>query len=188
MRIIAGRHRGRRLKAPPGRDVRPTSDRTRESLFNLLLHGQGLDLEGATVIDAFAGSGALGLEALSRGAAFAVFLDNDPQALRCVRENADSLGERARALVLRVDATRMPPPPASLPAPARLVFLDPPYGTGFASLALEGLAARGWLAAEALVAVEVGAREPFQPSLPFRRLDERTYGAARVILAGFESS
>lgn len=176
MRIVGGRHRGRRLTAPPGRLVRPTSDRTREALFNILAHR--LDLEGADVLDAFAGSGAVGLEALSRGAARAFLLERHPAALDVIRRNIAELGEGGHAVVLRADATR--PPPAR--AACRFVFLDPPYDQGLAAPALAALAARGWLAPEALAVVEVRAREAFEPPDGFVIEDERVYGEARLVL------
>lgn len=183
MRIVGGRHRGRRLVAPAGSDTRPTTDRTRESLFNILAHARwaadpDADLiEGAVVVDAFCGTGALGLEALSRGAARCRFLDLGRPALDAVRANVAALGEGERASVLRADATR-PPAPAE---PCTLAFLDPPYGKGLAPRALEGLAKAGWLAPGAIVIVEVGGDDPLPPPPGFAALDERRYGDTRVV-------
>lgn len=182
MRIVGGRHRGRPLKAPGGRDLRPTSDRAREAVFNILGHGAaGIDLDGASVLDAFAGTGALGLEALSRGAGHATFIDSDAQALGVVRKNVAALGEWRKATLLKVDATRVPPPPLAAQAPCALVFLDPPYGSGAAAPALAALAARGWVGDGAVCVAEVAAKEPLDPPPGFAVLDERIYGAARVV-------
>lgn len=177
MRIVAGRHKGRPLAAPPGRDTRPTADRARESLFNMLAHGHGIDLAEANVLDVFAGSGALGLEALSRGARHAWFLERHGAAADVIRANLAALGETARGSVLRADATR--PPPAR--AACALVLLDPPYGSGLAGPALAALAAAGWLAEDALCVAEVAAREPFQPPPGFVTEQERASGAARFV-------
>ena len=182
MRIVGGKHRGRRLAAPGGRNVRPTADRVREAVFNLLAHGvQAVDLSDAAVVDVFAGSGALGLEALSRGAARAAFIDSDSQAIDAVRRNAATLGEEGNVTLLCLDASRLPPPPRVAGAPARLALLDPPYGSGLAAPALAGLAAKGWITEGSVAVVEVGAREPLEAPPAFQVLDERTYGAARVV-------
>jgi 16S rRNA (guanine966-N2)-methyltransferase len=181
MRIVGGSHRGRRLSAPPGQTVRPTSDRAREAVFNILSHGafaaEGLPFADMAVLDAFAGTGALGLEALSRGAAEAVFIENDRAALAALRANIMALGETARTQIIAGDATR---PPRGILACA-VAFLDPPYRSGLASPALSALAAAGWLASEALAVVEIGAREPFSPPPAFVQIDERVYGAARLV-------
>jgi 16S rRNA (guanine966-N2)-methyltransferase len=182
MRIVGGRHRGRRLAAPGGRGIRPTADRVREAVFNLLAHGvQAVDLTDAAVVDVFAGSGALGLEALSRGAARAAFIDSDSRAIACIRRNAAALGEGRNVALLRLDAGRLPPPPLTAGAPARLALLDPPYESGLAAPALAGLAGRGWIAEGSVAVVELGARERFEAPPAFTVLDERTYGAARVV-------
>ena len=183
MRIVAGRHRGRRIESPPGLAVRPTSDRARGALFDILAHGRftadgASPLPGARVLDAFAGTGALGLEALSRGAAHATFLEAAPAAIRSIRTNLERCGEAERAAVLRADATD--PPPAA--APCALAFLDPPYGQGLAAPALAALSARGWLAEAAVCAVEIGARETFEAPPGFSLLDDRRYGAVRILL------
>ncbi len=181
MRIVAGKHRGRRLDAPGGRDVRPTSDRTRQSLFNILSHGDwtgdGRDvLDGADVLDAFCGTGALALEALSRGAARAAFLDKSRASLDLARRNADALGETANCRFVLGDAARPPAPPFA----ATLAFLDPPYAQDLAPPALSGLAGAGWLAPGALVCVEVGAGDVFIAPPRFEVLDERDYSQARI--------
>jgi 16S rRNA (guanine966-N2)-methyltransferase len=178
MRIVGGRHRGRALVAPPGRDIRPTSDRAREALFNILSHGEHAGvLPDAVVLDAFAGTGAFGLEALSRGAEEAYFLENARPALDALRRNIDALGETARAHVRSADATR--PPPA--PKPASLAFLDPPYRSGLGPAALAALAIAGWLSGDALAIIEISAKEAFEPPPGFEVDDERRYGAARLV-------
>lgn len=186
MRIVAGRHRGRTLKTVPGPAVRPTSDRTRESVFNILAHGiPGFAFDGVTVVDVFCGTGALGLEALSRGASRATFVDSDAAALKCAKENAARLGEWRNVLALRLDAAQIPPPPRAAEAPCALAFLDPPYGAGLLVPALQGLGARGWLAEGAVVVAEMGAKESFEPPRGFTLLQERAYGAAKVAFLRF---
>lgn len=185
MRVVGGRHRGRPLAAPAGRDVRPTADRTREALFNRLIHaglgpgGQSI-VTDAVVLDGFCGTGALGLEALSRGAARAVFLDTDSASIDCARKNAESLGETGRCRFVRGDATR---PPAPAGPPAALVLLDPPYASGAGPEALAALAAAGWISPGAICVLELASKDP-APDAPdgFERLDTRRYGAAQVVL------
>ena len=182
VRIVGGNHRGRRLAPPLGRDVRPTSDRTRESLFNILAHSGwapdgGSPLEGATALDVFCGTGALGLEALSRGAAQAVFLDRHRASLDLARRNAESLGETGRCRFLLGDATR----PPSAPQPCTLVFLDPPYAQDLAPQAITALDRTGWLAPGAVLSVEVGEKDPFPPLPGFEELGIRPYSHARLI-------
>jgi len=167
--------------------LRPTSDRTRESVFNILAHGiPDFAFDGVSVVDLFCGTGALGLEALSRGAARATFVDADAAALKCAKENAARLGEWRNVLTLRLDATQIPPPPLAAHAPCALALLDPPYGQGLLVPALQGVAARGWLAENAVVVAEMGAKEPFEPPRGFQLLQERTYGAAKVVFLRFE--
>ncbi len=184
MRIVGGKHRGRRIEAPAGRDVRPTSDRTREALFNMIEHGGygvggGSVLVGATVLDAFCGTGALAFEALSRGAISATLLDVDQVALAAARATAAKLGELEATTCIARDATSPGPPPRR----HALVFLDPPYAAGIASTALQALWGDGWIEPGALVAVEVAARGPvFTVPTGFEMLRERRYGAARVFL------
>ena len=181
MRIIAGRHRGRPLRAPEGKGIRPTSDRARQAVFNILEHGiPGFAFEGVSVADVFCGTGALGLEALSRGAAHATFIDTDALALKYAKENAARLGEWRNILILKLDATRAAPPPLAARGPCALAFLDPPYGEGLLGPALQGLAARGWLAVGAVVVAEMGAKETFEPPKGYALIQERVYGAAKV--------
>jgi 16S rRNA (guanine966-N2)-methyltransferase len=192
MRIVAGRHRGRVLEAPDDASVRPTSDRVRENLFNILAHGlltaDGVSpLVGALVLDACAGSGALGLEALSRGAAHAVFLDQDLAALRSIERNVASLKEQARTTLVQADAVK-PPLPSKVrgnPVARTLLFLDPPYGSGLATPALGALAKAGWLAPGALAVVELEGSDPFEVLEGFTLEDERSYGKTRVVFARY---
>jgi 16S rRNA (guanine966-N2)-methyltransferase len=181
VRIVGGRHRGRRLLAPPGETVRPTSDRAREALFNILSHGRfakgGIPFAQAVVLDCFAGTGALGLEALSRGAAEAVFIEQDREALSILRKNVEALGEGAHARIIAGDATC---PPHAVTGCA-VAFLDPPYRSGLAARALEALEGGGWFAPDALAVIEIAAREELAPPPGFALLDERIYGAARLV-------
>ena len=178
MRITGGRHRGRRLDVPHGSDVRPTGDRVRGSLFNILAHGQhGADPTGARVLDAFAGTGALGLEALSRGAAHVTFMDIDRAALAGIERTLAMLDEDERAAVLRADATLPPRPGASV----EIAFLDPPYRSGLAGQAMEALATAGWLAPGALVVVELAKGEELSLSPGMELVDDRRYGNTRIM-------
>ena len=179
LRIVAGRHRGRRLAAPEGQATRPTAERVRQALFDMLWHAPWAGraaVEEARVLDAFAGTGALGLEALSRGAAHASFIEPDRAALAALRRNVATLGEDHRARVIPGDATR--PPPA--PAPCSLLLLDPPYGKDLVPRALAVLEQAGWIAPEALVAAEVAKADPLE--VPgFTEVAERAHGAARLV-------
>jgi 16S rRNA (guanine966-N2)-methyltransferase len=181
MRVVGGRHRGRRLIAPPGDAVRPTSDRAREALFNILSHGEfaaaGLPFADENVLDAFAGTGALGIEALSRGAARAAFIETDRTALSALRRNLAALDEEDAADIVSGDATR----PPRAPYAASLALLDPPYRSGLAPTALAALAAMGWLAPRALAVVELASQEEFVVPAEFTLIDERKYGAARLV-------
>ena len=179
MRIVGGDCKGRKLSAPAGRDTRPTSDRARESLFNILRHGIGVKLEGAHVMDLFAGSGALGLEALSRGAAACTFIDRDWDAKRCIEHNLDTFAFTDRSTVLKLDAAHLPPRSANV-APTHLAFLDPPYGQGLASTALTSLQQGEWLARKAFIVVETGETEDFNAPAPYTLTDQRTYGRAQI--------
>lgn len=183
LKIIGGKHRGRTLATPEGVATRPTASRAREALFNVLMHAKWRDdgtspLIDARVLDAFAGSGALGLEALSRGAAYATFLDNDAAAIKSIGENLRKLGETGAAKVVRADAKR--PPPGR--EPCDLVFLDPPYRSGDAGPALQALTEAGWLAPGAIVTIELAHNEDIAPPEGFEATDERRYGAAKIVI------
>ena len=159
--------------------VRPTSDRLRESLFNILAHGYGELLEGGRVIDLFAGTGALGLEALSRGARFALFVDDGAEARALLRANVDALGVGGRTKVFRRDATKLGAAPAG--EPFTIAFLDPPYGHDLAPRALISLRDGGWLAPGALVIVEETANAQVEPPSGYEVLDRRAYGDTQVL-------
>ncbi|GBQ81307.1 N-6 adenine-specific DNA methylase [Gluconacetobacter johannae DSM 13595] len=180
MRIVAGTRRGRALAAPPGRTTRPTADRVRQALFDMLLHAPwaGTDaVVGARVLDGFAGTGALGLEALSRGAAHCTFFETDRAALAALRANVAACRAEAAATVRAIDVTR--PPPAGADGACGLVFLDPPYGQGLPARALQALGRAGWIAPGALIVVETAADEEV-PAGAGPLLAERRHGAARL--------
>ncbi|MGH7101276.1 MAG: 16S rRNA (guanine(966)-N(2))-methyltransferase RsmD [Acetobacteraceae bacterium] len=174
MRIIGGALRGKRLRAPPGDAARPTAERAREAAFDMLVHAAwGGPIAGIRVLDAFAGTGALGLEALSRGAAEAVFFEPDRSVRAVLGANIEACGAKTRARVVPQDATR--PPPG---VPCQLIFLDPPYGTSLAGAAAEALEEAGWIAEGALIVAEGGRKESVPPLGEL--LAERVYGAARL--------
>lgn len=186
MRIVAGLYRGRALTAPPGEATRPTSDRARQAVFNVLEHAAwSPGLQGARVMDLFAGSGGLGLEALSRGAAFCLFVETDAAARGAIRDNIDAIaggGELfGRTRIHRRDATDLGQRPGADGAPFDVAFLDPPYGQGLGEAALAELLRGGWLAPEALAVFERGAGEVDPVTPGFELLDARAYGAARVL-------
>jgi 16S rRNA (guanine966-N2)-methyltransferase len=190
MRIVAGAYRGRALAAPPGRSTRPTSDRAREAVFNVIEHAAwSSGVADRRVIDLFAGSGALGLEALSRGAVFCLFVETDPGARGAIRANVETLGQKGelfgRTRIHRRDATDLGPKPAGDGAPFDLAFVDPPYGQGLGERALAQLADGGWLVPGALVVFERGADEDDPATPGFEALDDRRYGAARVVFLRF---
>jgi 16S rRNA (guanine966-N2)-methyltransferase len=175
MRIVGGRFRGTALAAPSGFDIRPTSDRVRESLFNILLHGiEDFDIDGARVLDLFAGTGALGLEALSRGAAYAHFVEDDAMARGLIRRNVETVGATGITKIYRRDATRLGE--AGTLRPFTLVFADPPYGKGLAEKALASALSGGWLVSGAVAVVEERASAEFAAPDGFTLLDSRAYG------------
>jgi 16S rRNA (guanine966-N2)-methyltransferase len=179
MRIVGGALRGRTLAAPKSQAIRPTADRLREALFNILVHAYGDPVGGARVLDLFAGTGALGLEAISRGAAFALFVDDDAAARALIRENVAALGLGGVTRIFRRDATRLG---AAHPVePFSLVFLDPPYGKGLSEQALVSARAGGWLANDALIVVEEAADAGFTPPDGFAELERRRYDDTEVI-------
>jgi 16S rRNA (guanine966-N2)-methyltransferase len=182
MRIVGGQFRGRPLAAPGDDRTRPTSDRVREAVFNILSHGiPDVELDGAKVLDLFAGTGALGLEALSRGAAFCLFVDEEAEARALIRRNVEALGLTGITKIFRRDATDLGP--AGRNEGFALVFLDPPYGHGLAERALASAAAGGWLAPGAIAVIE--ERKGTAISLPaeYVQLDRRTWGDTEVTFA-----
>lgn len=176
MRIIAGEWRGRKLVAPKGEATRPTADRTRETLFNMLASRLG-SFEGLRVADLFAGSGALGLEALSRGAASCLFVEHDPAALAAIRANIEMLGARAQTDVRAASVMSLGSPSA----PHDLVLLDPPYGTGAAAVALDRLQRLGWFSPASWIAAETGAGDELEIR-GFGVIAQRRVGKAQITL------
>ncbi len=186
MRIVSGRFRGKLIVTPAGLNTRPTGDRARQAVFNILEHAPwSPGLHDKRVIDLFAGSGALGFEAVSRGAAFALFVETDEAARGAIRDNVEALGLFGAARVHRRDATDLGVRPASAGAPFELAFLDPPYAKGLGERALAGLATGGWLAPDAIAVFERGVDEPDPITPGYERLDARDYGAARVFFLRF---
>ena len=173
MRVVGGRLRGRAIASPASQAIRPTQDRLRESLFNILMHAYGNPVDGARVLDLFAGTGALGIEAISRGAAFVLFVDNGAEARALLRRNVEALGLGGTTKVYRRDATRLGP--AHPLEPFALVFLDPPYGQGLAGQALASLRDGAWLMPGALVVVEEAKAAGFTAPEGFEELDRRAY-------------
>ncbi|MDQ6435057.1 16S rRNA (guanine(966)-N(2))-methyltransferase RsmD [Mesorhizobium sp. LHD-90] len=174
MRIVGGEFRGRPLATPRSQDIRPTTDRARESVFNVVAHRFGERLAGARVLDLFAGTGALGLEALSRGAAFCMFIEESAEGRGLIRTNVEAFGLTGRTKIFRRDATRLGE--AGNIQPFGLVFADPPYARGLGEQALASALAGGWLAPRALCLVEEAASTGFGPVEGFELLDERSYG------------
>jgi 16S rRNA (guanine966-N2)-methyltransferase len=186
MRIVGGRLRGRALAAPKSRAIRPTADRLREALFNILVHAYGDPITEARVLDLFAGTGALGLEALSRGAAFALFVDDAAEARALLRENVAALGLAGVARIFRRDATKLGM--AHPLAPFSLALLDPPYGRGLAEKALAAASAGGWLTPGALVVVEEEAKAAFTAPAGFDELERRGYDDTVLIVLRHRAS
>lgn len=179
MRVVAGRFRGRALQAPDDMSIRPTSDRVRESVFNILTHGiDGFSLNGARVIDLFAGTGALGIEAVSRGASYCLFVEDAPEARALVRKNVEAMGLTGETRIFRRDATDLGP--AGNMEPYDLAFLDPPYGKGLGEKALAGLAGGKWLTPGAICMLEERAGTEVVIPAAFELLDTRTYGDTDV--------
>ncbi len=183
MRIVGGAWRGRRLATPRTDAIRPTSDRLREALFNVLAHAYDDPVPGAQVLDLFAGTGALSFEALSRGAAFALLVDEGAEARAVIRANIESFGAEGSTRLFRRDATRLGP--AGPGARHGLVFCDPPYGRGLAPAALASAAAGGWLAEGALAVVEEAESAPVTLPAGFTELERRGYGETAVTLARY---
>ena len=182
MRIVAGKLKGRGIVAPDGMGTRPTSDRARQAIFNVLEHAAWAEpLQGARVMDLFAGSGALGFEAMSRGAAFALFVETDEDARGAIRDNADAYGLMGATRVHRRSATDLGVRPGSDGEAFDLAFLDPPYGKGLGEQALARLIEGNWLKPGAIVVFERGSDEPEIETPGYERLDARDYGAARVL-------
>ena len=178
MRVVGGKFRGRPLAGPNTTQIRPTADRLRESIFNILTHAYGDPMTGSRVLDLFAGTGALGLEALSRGAASVLFVDDGAQARALIRQNVETLGAAGVTRIFRRDATKRgnvhPNEPFSL------VFLDPPYGKGLAEKALVSARDGGWLAPDALIVVEE-SKAAFVAPEGFEEIDRRDYDDTEIV-------
>lgn len=184
MRIVAGRFKGAQIATPSGRDIRPTADRLRESLFNILIHGHDDPVEGARVIDLFAGTGALGLEALSRGARHCLFIEEAAEARALIRRNVEAMKLTGETRIYRRDATRLGA--AGTHTPFDLAFLDPPYGRSLGEAALASLAAGGWLKTGALAVLEEAAGAEIALPAGFVLLDERSQGISKLLILRYE--
>jgi 16S rRNA (guanine966-N2)-methyltransferase len=179
MRVVGGRLKGRNLASPSTQAIRPTADRLRESVFNILIHAYDNPIEGARVLDLFAGTGALGIEAVSRGAAFTLFVDNGAEARALLRNNVEALGLGGVTKVYRRDATNLGP--AHPVEPFSLAFLDPPYGRGLAEAALVAARDGGWLAPGAIAVVEEAADAGFVAPDGFAEIERRGHGDTELI-------
>ncbi len=179
MRIVAGKYRGRIIEGPTSLATRPTSDRVRESLFNILAHGiEGFSIEGARVMDLFAGTGALGLEALSRGAKFCQFVEEDAEARGIIRNNADSCGAIGQCKIWKRDATGLGS--CAPQSPFDLVFIDPPYIKGLGDKAIVSLLSGQWLSPQAVVVLEESEKAIIADQAALKLLDTRTYGDTQI--------
>jgi 16S rRNA (guanine966-N2)-methyltransferase len=179
MRIVGGKFKGHSIAPPHGAATRPTSDRVRESVFNILAHGiDGLEFEGARVLDLFAGTGAMGLEAISRGARFCQFVDDSAEARGLIRRNADQLGVIGLAKIWRRDAANLGP---CAPQPGfDLVFADPPYGKGLGEKALTSLVSGQWLNPQAIIVLEEALKVEVPPVAGLALVDAREYGDTKI--------
>jgi len=183
MRIVGGAFRGKKLNIPDDKRLRPTSDRTRESLFNILAHNRECRTEHgylplkSRVLDVFAGTGALGFEALSRGAEHITFMDNHPDSLRLIRENTQNLSAQRYVDILSRNGTS----PGNAASPCDLVLMDPPYNEGLAEPCLKALIEGQWLKDDSVIVIELAAKEAFSCPDEFEIFKEKTYGAARLV-------
>ena len=181
MRVVGGRLKGRNLASPSSRDIRPTADRLREAIFNILIHAYDDPIADARVLDLFAGTGALGIEAISRGAKFTLFVDNGAEARALMRDNVETLGLGGVTKVYRRDATDLGP--AHPMEPFSLVFIDPPYAKGLADKALVSLRDGGWLTPGALVVVEEAKAAAFKAAEGFSELERRAYDDTEFVFS-----
>lgn len=180
MRIVGGTLKGRTLHGPPKQATRPTSDRVREAIFNILLHGlPEFELGGSRVLDLFAGTGAIGFEALSRGARFCQFVEENPEARAIIRRNAEELGLIGRCKIWRRDATALGP--CAPQPPFGLVIADPPYGKALGEAAAVAVVDGGWMAPAGVLVLEESAKAAFGPPSSLRLVDERIYGHTKVM-------
>lgn len=179
MRIVGGEFGGRTLAAPSSQAIRPSADRLRQALFDIIAHSYPEDLVGARVLDLFAGTGALGLEALSRGAAYALFVEEAVEARGLIRRNVEALGLTGRTRIFRRDATRLGP--IATVAPFGLLFADPPYRRGLGEVALASAAAGGWLQRDGLAVLEEDEKTAISAPPGFERLDHRAIGDSQLL-------
>ncbi len=179
MRVVGGRLRSRPIAGPKSDGLRPTADRLREAMFNILMHAYGDPVTGARVFDLFAGTGALGIEAASRGAAFVLFVDDGVEARSLLRNNTEALGLGGTTRIFRRDATKLGP--AHPLEPFSLAFLDPPYGKRLAELALAAARAGGWLTPDALIVVEEAVAAGFKAPEGFEELERRSYDDIELV-------
>lgn len=190
MRVVGGRFRGRPLaspKDPSDQRLRPTSDRVREAVFNILAHGiPGFSLEGAKVLDLFAGTGALGVEALSRGASFCLFVEQDAEARGLIRRNVEAFGLAGVTRIFRRDATDLGP--AASRDRFTLLFADPPYGRGLGEKALASAATGGWLVDGTIAVIEEAERSTLVLPPQFTVIDRRVWGSTQVVFARYATS
>jgi len=183
-RIIAGRFKGRRLKVPSGRDVRPTTDRMRERVFSILQHGPYSDMQGARVADLFAGTGALGFEALSRGAASITFVEKSPASIACLRENIRALGADKDATILQTSARSLP----AATAPYDFIFMDPPYHKSLVEPTLESLISAGWIAPDGVIICELERDNVLSLPATLELVNERSQGKQRTIFLSLQQA
>ena len=184
MRVVGGQFRGRPLASPKDERLRPTSDRVREAVFNILLHGiPDFSIEGAKVLDLFAGTGALGIEALSRGAAFCLFVEQDAEARGVIRRNVEAFGLSGVTKIFRRDATDLGP--AGTRDRFALLFADPPYGRGLAERALTSAAEGGWLADGCVAVIEEAGHSALALPANFTEIDRREWGSTQVVFARY---
>jgi len=183
VRIVGGKLRSRPITGPKSQAVRPTSDRSREALFNILMHAYGDPVAGARVLDLFAGTGALGIEAISRGAAYALFVDDGVEARALLRDNVETLGLGGVTRIFRRDATNLGP--AHPVDPFDLAFLDPPYGKGLAEKALASAREGGWLKPQAVIVAEEATDAGFAAPNGFEELERRTYDDTEFVFLRF---
>ena len=183
MRIVGGKLRSRPIAGPKSQAVRPTSDRSREALFNILMHAYGDPVAGARVLDLFAGTGALGIEAISRGAAYALFVDDGVESRALLRDNVETLGLGGVTRIFRRDATNLGP--AYPLDPFDLAFLDPPYGKGLAEKALASAREGGWLKPQAVIVAEEATDAGFAAPNGFEELERRTYDDTEFVFLRF---
>ena len=180
MRVVGGRLRSRPIAGPKGPGLRPTADRLRESLFNVLAHAYGDPVAGARVLDLFAGTGALGIEASSRGAAFVLFVDDGVEARSLLRNNTEALGLGGTTRIFRRDATKLGP--CHPLEPFSLAFLDPPYGKGLAEKALVSVRDGGWLKPQALIVIEESVEAAFKAPEGFEEIERRAYDDTELVI------